>query len=151
MKSNLNKYEDVSFEREEGMVDMEGHLDWYKKAFEWSPIGIAFIDAKGDIFHTNSTLNQMLGYAESLPFKKITDLIKFDFKVIENAVKASDHLNGEYQIDHSSGQMIWVQVLFTPILLPDNSLAGFAVHIMDITSNKKAEQELESTEKLTLA
>jgi PAS domain S-box-containing protein len=137
-------------------VNIEDHSEWFLKAFRSSPVGSAFIGLKGEILLMNPTLNKMLGYHdETLPFDNIYDFIKLppedDEKITTLKKNPDDEVIGEYQVTHQNGMTLWVKTHTK--LIQDNSGEPqcFVAHILDITSNKKTEQELEKSEKLSLA
>lgn len=137
-------------------MNIESHGEWFIKAFRSSPIALAFVGMNGEILMANPVMNQMLGYHDDhLPYENINDVIHFgpeDYRKV-SALKKNriQEITGEYSVAHRKGYTLWIKVYSTLIRSASGEPQCFVVHILDITSNKKAEQELARSEKLSLA
>ena len=121
----------------------------YKKIFDHAAIGIARINSNtGQILEVNQYLCDFLGYQESeLLNKKIKSLIYPDDlegdrilfkKLLEGKIK---RFNKEIRYLNNNGNVIWSNVIITPLWNKDQEPSSHIVIIEDV-NKRKAEQQI---------
>ncbi|HZC35254.1 MAG TPA: PAS domain S-box protein, partial [Chthoniobacterales bacterium] len=125
----------------------------WRKLFENSSAGIAFIAPDGRYLATNLALQKMLGYTE----EELQGLTAADL-MSEEEHAACEQLRTEtirglrraYRVErrfrHKDGNVIWTDVSAVLVPATENQSAFFAVVIVDINERKRAEEELRRSE-----
>ncbi|HRQ24103.1 MAG TPA: PAS domain S-box protein, partial [Anaerolineales bacterium] len=127
--------------------------DLFRKAFQYSAIGMALVSIDGKWLKVNSRLCSMLGYSEKALLKKTFQDITHpgDLKADLNYVRQM--LAGEletYTMEkryiHKNGGVVWVLLAVSLVKNDDGTPLHFISQIKDITERKRAAEELRKSE-----
>ena len=138
--------ENFRFQFESKLIESEKR---FFNAFEYASIGMALVSPEGNFFRVNPALCNIVGYSKdellNTHISAIThpDDIGADLEQINRMVnKIINNYIREKRYIHKSGREVWV--LLNSSLLRDNNDAPlyFIAQIQDITTRKKAENEL---------
>ncbi|SFJ36228.1 two-component system, sporulation sensor kinase A [Paenibacillus sp. UNC496MF] len=127
------------------------------RAFETSPIGMALLAADGSVLMTNPSLCRMLGYNESELIKlgvssgTHPDDLEADRRLWRQLVRGErDGYRLEKRYVHQSGSVAWGDLRVT-VERNFQGIAGddlFIAHLIDITEQKRKEEEFKKIEEL---
>ena len=127
----------------------------YKKAFEDSPIGMAFVSTEGKWLEVNQAIVSMLGYSKEellqKTFQEITHPEDLDIdltNVKKMLAKEIPYYQMEKRYFTKSGEVIWVILSVTLVWKDDQTPDFFISQIQNITELKKTIEQLEKTNKL---
>lgn len=124
-------------------------------AFEYAAIGMALVSPNGQFMKVNNALSKLLGFTEnellSKTLQEIThpedqDIgITYDRKMLKGDIAA-------YQVEkrflHQDGRVIWALLSVSSDRNPEGRINHFVTQIVDISSRKKAEEELRKGENM---
>lgn len=122
----------------------------FRRAFDYSAIGMAIVGLQGEWVQVNNSLCNMLGYTRQelhhLTFQDIThpDDLEADIGLLKELVAGNrDSYQMEKRYFHKDGQIVWI--LLTVSMVTDSKKAPlfFISQIVDISARKEAEQRLE--------
>ena len=125
----------------------------FRKIFDESPIGIAFLDKQREIFATNKQYRDFLGYSEEeIREKGPAKLLHPDDLAV--SVELSEKLRaGEIPLFHmeqryirGDGALVWSDTRITVLRDEKGQLVHTIGWVMDITSRKLAEAALRKSE-----
>jgi PAS domain S-box-containing protein len=130
----------------------------YREFIENAPIGMFTIDLEGRFTYANQACLKLTGYTIEewigKPFLPMAH--KEDIPIVKNKIQAS--INGEKTISpyeiriiDAFGKTLWIEItaesLFEKNKNHVNEQVGFQAFVKDITERKKAEEELQNTNK----
>jgi len=127
----------------------------YKNIFDKAAVGIARVNAQTGLFlEANPSLCELLGYTETeLMSKKIKSVIYAE-DLQANAAQYAKLLKGEikqFNIEEryltKAGQLVWVNVVVSPLWKPGEQPTTHIAIIEDVTKRKKEEQILIQSQK----
>jgi PAS domain S-box-containing protein len=119
----------------------------YRLIFEYSPLGHFYFDEKGVIVTCNDNFVKLIGSSKEA-IVGINLLLLPDKKLVESIQKA---LNGDtafYEdVYHSTtaGKATPVRAFFAPIKIGDKGILGGVAIIEDVTTQKRAEEDLKKS------
>ena len=119
----------------------------YRLIFEYSPLGHFYFDEKGVIVTCNDNFVKLIGSSKEA-IVGINMLLLPDKKLVESIQKA---LNGDtafYEdVYHSTtaGKATPVRAFFAPIKIGDKGILGGVAIIEDVTTQKRAEEDLKKS------
>lgn len=121
----------------------------FRKIYEDGPLGMAIADSSLSFMHANATFCRMMGYSEHelqlMTFKELThpDHLSSDLegikKLYNGEIPAYKTIKKYIRKDH---QIIWGSLTATANFNQEGQFLYFVSMIEDITSRKKAEEEL---------
>ncbi len=130
----------------------------YREFIDNAPIGIFTIDLDGRFTYANQACQKLTGYSSEewlgKPFMPMAHIE--DIPIVKAKIQAG--LNGEKTISpyeiriiDASGKTLWIEIaaesLFEKNKNNMNERVGFQAFVKDITERKKAEEELQNTNK----
>jgi PAS domain S-box-containing protein len=133
-------------------------LSYFGRIVTSSPLGIAMFDQHGRWLHFNSALSNLLGYTkeeltDTLFFDHLMDPSRFSNEILSLHLFDTERITKQLELSfiHKNGTQIWTSM--TCSLLPPLSeeTLVYSVQIMDLTPQKKAEDQLLTTDRLSLA
>ncbi|MFX3624308.1 MAG: PAS domain S-box protein [Ectobacillus sp.] len=142
-------FQDVT-EKKKAVSQHEQH---YKSLFEHNPDAVFSFDLNGNYLSVNSAMQRLLGYSEEemlqLSFIPIVDKEDLE-KTMDHYKKAASGTTQNYEtkILHKDGRTIHVSVTNIPIIV-DGQIVGVYGIAKDITKQKKTEEILVRSEKLS--
>jgi PAS domain S-box-containing protein len=125
----------------------------YFRLMEASPIALFESNAKGETIYVNEKWRQIMGFERvlALDFGWTAMLHPSDkIRVMQAWTAAIDDQTSfdlEYRIVQQNGNIRWVYVLAEPLRNAEYNVTGYLGSIVDLTSQKQAELELEGTKK----
>jgi PAS domain S-box-containing protein len=140
---------------EEALVRQE---EWFRGIFEESPIAINVFDKNGEMVLANRACLDMFGVKDTSDFQGLNlfsdpntaDWVKERIKKDEPARYESAfdfskvHRDGLYKTEKQG--IMWLDAVLSPLRYGDTrELQGYIVQMQDITSQKRAEEELLDT------
>lgn len=137
------------------MLSHFNDLNLFLRAFEKSPIGVAFISLDGSLFKVNPSFCKMLGYNENelldlgVPAVTHPEDLAADLEMWRQVVHGKiDGYQLEKRYIHKSGAIMW-GLLNVTIVRNQQGFDGISIsQIVDITEQKKNEEELKEIEEL---
>ncbi|MDN4166086.1 PAS domain S-box protein [Cytophagales bacterium LB-30] len=141
--SDITKQKTLELEKEELDTQMF-------HAFEYSPIGMAFLSTDGHFFKVNPALCALLGYTKaellSLSVKSISVEDEYERDFPNTRLLLSGELSS-YQTEkrylHKQGHYIWGRLAVSVVKPSEKREAYFIVQIMDITEHRQLINRLE--------
>ena len=124
----------------------------FRGIFEYSNIGVAIINPNGDIIDLNKEFTEITGYSkrelQQMNFADFTypdDLNKeLDlFKKLNNNDINNYRIRKRYV--HKTGTIIWVDIAVSCLRNKNNEIEMFFGMVMDITEQKKSEEQFRNT------
>ncbi|MGC1509592.1 sensor domain-containing diguanylate cyclase [Ketobacter sp.] len=128
---------------------MNENIELFESAFKYASNGMALVATDGHWLRVNQALLDIVGYTEdellALDFQAIThpeDLNK-DLNLLQDML---DGKRSSYQMEkryfHANGAIVWVQLSVSMVTHENGSPRYFISQINDISSQKKAMEEL---------
>lgn len=121
----------------------------FRESFEHSAIGMALVSPEGKWVQINKKVSEMLGYTETELLSKTFQDITHSDDLESDLLKVQSLLAGRkstYQMEkryyHKNGNIIWVLLSVSLIRDTNGEPLYFVSQIEDITTRKKAEEEL---------
>jgi len=126
----------------------------FRSMIERSPLGVAIVDAKGNLTHANEALTRMVEYSEEelliLNFEDFThpEDLEREWPLIQEVWEGkTDAYRMEKRYITKAGRIIWVDVMASIFRDEKGDMTyGFAF-VQDITERKRLEQDLEVQQK----
>ena len=125
----------------------------FRKVFEGSPIGIAFLNEQREIFLTNQSYRDFLGYSEAEIIEQgPLGLVHPDDwdATMEMSTRLRNGeiplLHMEQRYVHKEGAIVWSDTHITVLRDSDGRLIHTIGWILDITNRKQAEMALQQSE-----
>lgn len=140
----------IPVEMQEGtLIDLEITDQRFRKAFEFSAIGMALVSTEGRWLKVNKALCNSLGFSENellnITFQDIThpeDLdtdLQFVQKMLQNQIES-------YQMEkryfHKNGSLIWALLNVSAVRDKQGQVLYFISQVQDITENKRITSDL---------
>ncbi|HEU0292234.1 MAG TPA: PAS domain S-box protein [Anaerolineales bacterium] len=130
---------------------LERSEERFHTLFESVTVGIKVLDLNGDILHTNSAFQNMIGYTDAeLVGRKFHDFlypedVAHGIELFQDVkLKDVSNFRFEHRAVHKDGSVLWVKTIFT-VIKPgmDNMATGFVAGIVEnITEQKRLETEM---------
>ncbi|MDD5031411.1 MAG: PAS domain S-box protein, partial [Rhodoferax sp.] len=121
----------------------------FRKAFQYSVIGMALVGLDGHWLKVNKSLCQMLGYSEQeflgKTFQDIThpDDLQSSREYLKQLLTGElDHFQMEKRYLHRDGHIVWISLSVSLILDAQRKPIHFVTQVEDITGNKLAAQAM---------
>jgi PAS domain S-box-containing protein len=133
---------------EEGMQRQKAHLD---QLFELAPGSIVLVDANNEITRMNREFTRVFGYSpEEALGRKLHELVVPDdqrsgFDENMSRLAAAQRVDSEMVRRRKNGQRLDVSIAASPVPLSGGQIGTLVIY-RDITSRKKAEEELRLSE-----
>jgi PAS domain S-box-containing protein len=131
---------------------LERSEERFHTLFESVTVGIKVLDLNGDILHTNSAFQNMIGYTDAeLVGRKFHDFlypedVAHGIKLFQDVkLKDVSNFRFEHRAVHKDGSVLWVKTIFT-VIKPgmDHMATGFVAGIVEnITEQKRLETEMD--------
>lgn len=138
------------------IIDLEESLNRYAAIFDNSPVGYVILDTRGVIINANLTAAMMVEMQQE-------DMVGFSFMMLVSEWDKqlfSDHLwrcevtrarvCTEFQIKSRSHNTYYIQIISVPFLLHDGQTVHYNTAIIDLSNQKRLEQELQRLDRLNL-
>lgn len=122
-------------------------------AVEQSANTIIITDIDGNIEYTNSKFTEITGYTASEVLGKNPRIFnsgtqpKEYYAQLWQTIKAGKIWKGQFQNKAKNGNLFWERVTITPLKNELGEIINFLAIKEDITKNKKAEEEIEKSER----
>jgi PAS domain S-box-containing protein len=136
-------------ERKRSEEALRASEDKFRSIFENSPAGVAMMDLDGRYLMVNSAFSAIFGYSSrELTAGGYIDLTHPEDveqnRTIQQEVLAARGKNIRFtkRYIHKDGHTIWANVGSTLIYDPDGNPMYFITHVLDITEQRRAEQEI---------
>lgn len=137
----------------EGMRALQISERRWQGFYENTAVGIALVDADGQIMKANPALQQMLGYGD----QEITGVSLVDITEASERATTRDNVygllegrRGSYQLQkhyqRKDGSYLWAKVCASVIPVVDREGPRIAVIVEDLTAQKRAEDALAKTQ-----
>lgn len=121
----------------------------FRRAFDYSSIGMALVSLEGSWLEVNTSVSKMLGYTpeelRQLTFQDIThpDDLDRDLQYLHKMLdKTIDTYHMEKRYIHKNGSVVWGLLSVSMLLNQDGTPYCFLSQIQDITTRKVAEQQM---------
>ena len=136
-------------ERKENEIRLKRSEEQFRKTFEYSANGMAIILNDGTYLRVNKVFEEILGYTneelKSLSFRDLThpdDMQQNDPYIRELVEGKRDYYIMDKRYIHKNGSVVWAHLAASMIKDEVNGEYYFISQITDITSEKKAKEEL---------
>lgn len=136
-------------------IQLEYNQKLLNQTIEYSPVGIATVSIDGKILTLNKRICELFGYEENELRQMGFHYISFVEDMNKDGRLMEQLLNGEinnYEVEkryvHKNEHIIWVMSSISVLRDQHNKPTQFIMHMMDITSRKKNERELEDKQVL---
>jgi PAS domain S-box-containing protein len=144
----LGVYENVTKYKLMGQKLRESE-ESFRKAFQFSAIGMALVGLDGHWLKVNDSLCQIVGYSEQellgKTFQDIThpEDIQSDLGYLSQLLAGKiDHYRKEKRYFHKDGHVVWIRLSVSLIRDAQDNPIHFVSQIDDITEGKHAEEEI---------
>ena len=133
---------------------VEDRLRLQTTALESSSSGVVITDTKGNIYWSNPAFSRMSGYTSEEALGMNTRSLYSSTQDIAyyermwSTILSGKMWQGELVNRRKDGRLYYVEETITPILEDDGSVSRFVCIQKEITEQKKAQQELQQSEKL---
>lgn len=151
--SVIGIYRDITFELVSEIALKESE-EKYRKLFEDSPFGIAYVDSKGRYINANEAYLRILSISpDELPKQSLLNTIhpedvneikRILSELISGLINQKQVQNRHYLTNRT---IIWTQTTFSASKTSDGKFDNIVVILSDITEQKKAEQNLSDQER----
>ena len=136
--------------------ELEDSRDRYATVFDHSPVGYIILNVRGVISDGNLTASTMLAIPQAsmigLPFTVF--IVKEDVKIFMGHLNRCRTINtracSEFRIKSDTRTPITVQIISIPFVLYDEQKVYYNTTIIDISNQKRVEQELQRLDALYL-
>ena len=122
----------------------------FQTAFEQAPIGIALLDAEGELIQANPTLADLFGYGiEELQHKRITALVLdddlCDFERTLGTLLGGDENRAQtdVRVVRANGDTFWAAVAMASVYQEHSQKTSIIVQFHDITESVKLSTRLQ--------
>jgi PAS domain S-box-containing protein len=145
----LNFVTDLTEQKKSEMAMIKSE-ELFRKLFDFAPVGMVVLDSQSRILNSNKSYQKMLGYSqEELSSMRVSDLTHSEDLLLNQQVREAligkEVFNSyENRKRTRDGRVIWVNVAYTNLSLPNNSEAIIAV-VEDISVAKDAQEKLRET------
>ena len=126
----------------------------FRAAFEYAPIGMALVNLHGIPLQVNRALCEMLGYSEPELLNPSVSGLPHPDDMGAARAQAARLLAGEldsYQLEvryvHKQGHVVWSLLNVSLVRHTDGRPAHFIAQVEDITERRRAQAELEESER----
>jgi PAS domain S-box-containing protein len=147
----LGVYEDITDYKQVQLSLLESE-ERFRKAFQYSAIGMALVGLDGHWLKVNNSLCQIVGYPEQellcKTFQDITypDDLQSDLNFVAQLLAGEiDHYQMEKRYFHKDGHVVWIRMSISLIRDAQDNPIHFASQIEDITEDKLAAETLRKT------
>lgn len=136
--------------------EMEESRDHYATVIDYSPVGYVLLDEQGVITDANLTVATMLGIEkDKIMGLFFTELvmeqdIELFFAHIRRCQKTKTRVSTEIEIKSPSGKSFCAQIVSFPFSLLDRQTFYYNTAIVDISNQKKLEEEIQRLDRLYL-
>jgi len=119
----------------------------FKSLFDNSPTGIALFDIEGNVKEVNNVMLKILGSPSAEATKtinvlKFPPLVKIGFvNDFNECITTGNNVNRFAEYTTNWGKQIYVQYSISPHKEKDNKVIGVILNIVDITTQKQAEEK----------
>ncbi len=126
----------------------------FKSIFDQAAVGIAHVDSlTGNLIEVNDEYCKMLGYSfEEMRHKSFQE-ITYEADLKDNLVQLEKLKNGEIRelnmekrYIHKNGNLIWVNITYSPLWKKGEKPSSHISIVEDITSKKQAEDAIKKSE-----
>ena len=137
-------------------IALEQSRDRYAEVFDHSPVGYVILDIKGVIMDGNLTAAGMLDMQQEnmigLPFSVfvVQQNVKIFLGHVRRCKKTKTAVRTEFELKSHSRTPYHVQIISVPFELLDHQKVYYNTAIIDISSQKRLEQELQRLDRLNL-
>ncbi|MEH7119860.1 PAS domain S-box protein [Neobacillus vireti] len=127
----------------------------YKSLFEYSPDIVYMLDLNGTITNLNPHFDLITGFKrEEMIGQNVTQLLPKNYKkfvphFIQSVAEEVKPIMYEIKIPHRNGTCIILQCTSVPIIV-NGKISGIIGYGRDVTTLRKAEEQLRRTEKLSV-
>lgn len=126
----------------------EAEINRLAQAVEQNPTGILITDLKGELLYTNQAYTRITGYQFVEIYGKAprellsTEITDAEFTLVQACLAAGKPWTGILKNRHKDGGLYWEQLNVAPVYDDAGVLTHYLYIRLDITENKKAEEEL---------
>ena len=131
----------------------EKELRKFSTAVEQSPGPVIITDINGKIEYVNSKFTELTGYTLKESVGKNPNMLKTghtdqnEYKNLWNTIKAGKVWKGEFKNKKKNGEIYWESTTISPIINENGETTNYIALKEDITTRKKAEQDLLESER----
>ncbi|HZW24078.1 MAG TPA: PAS domain S-box protein [Gallionella sp.] len=143
----LGVYEDITAYKQMELRLLESE-ERFRKAFQYSAIGMALVGLDGRWLKVNDALCQIVGYSEpelqDKTYQDITylDDLQNDLDFVEQLLAGRiDHYQMEKRYFHKDGHIVWIHLSVSLMRDAENKPIHFISQIEDITERRRIEAE----------
>ncbi|MBU1775569.1 MAG: PAS domain S-box protein [Gammaproteobacteria bacterium] len=136
-------------ERRQAQQELHDSEERFRKAFQYSAVGMALVGLDGRWIKVNDSLCQIVGYPEqellSKTFQDITHPVDLqtDLGFLKQLLAGEiDHYQMEKRYIHKDSHVVWIRLSVSLIRDTQNNPIHFVSQIDDITERKLAEQKI---------
>jgi PAS domain S-box-containing protein len=147
----LGVYEDITDYKQVELSLLESE-ERFRKAFQYSAIGMALVGLDGHWLKVNNSLCQIVGYSEqellNKTFQDITypDDLQSDLEFMAQLLAGEiDHYQMEKRYFHKDGHVVWIRLSVSLIRDAQDNPIHLVSQIEDITEDKLAAETLRKT------
>lgn len=131
-------------------------MERYTSLKKYNPDAVISLDLKGCFLGANDATERLTGYTEQELFgKHFSDLVCEPFvkpvkKLFEKVIRGKTSEDAQLSIQNKAGAIVDILVTPAPIIV-NNEIAGSFIIAKDITEQKKKDEYIRRSEKLTIA
>ncbi|MDP4027838.1 MAG: PAS domain S-box protein [Gallionella sp.] len=144
----LGVYENITSYKQMELRLLESE-ERFRKAFQYSAIGMALVGLDGQWLKVNGALCQIVGYPEhellGRTFQDIThpDDLQADLGFVAQLLSGEiDHYQMEKRYLHKDGHVVWIRLSVSLIRDAQDKPVHFVSQIDDITEDRRAEEQI---------
>lgn len=138
------------------IMDLEESLERYAAIFDYSPVGYVILNARGAIVNANLTAATMVEMQQEnmvgLPFMMLVD--QQDTQLFLDHLRRCEvtktRVCTELKIKSCSRNAYCVQIISVPFLSLDGQTVRYNTAIIDLSNQKRLEQEIQRLDRLNL-
>ena len=122
--------------------------DTFQAIMEQSPVSFILTNTSGEIEYANPTFLQLMGYELQEVIGENPRILKSGYHNTEfyhnlwNTILSGKQWSSEIVNKKKNGDLIWENIILTPILNEEGEIIQFLSTLEDISDRKKTEQEL---------
>lgn len=126
----------------------EANVQKLTRAIEQSPVSVVMTDKDGNIEYVNQTFTKITGYALRDVLGQNPRVWKTDYHSKEyyaemwEAILKGKDWEGEFLNKKKNGELYWENIIVSPLYGNEGEIINFVAVKEDITSRKKAEEEI---------